>query len=246
MKAAVAVVLTICLASSAIPVVAQNRVLATPGPIARAALREVSRLGTAYGGRQSSDPDWARVRRLAPGTQVTVTVSGSPPAVRYVIAANESDVTALNLTVPAIPSAATSVLRAVASDHPEYFPAAQQGSSFLLDDNVRLGPDGVFVADRKVADLGQVVERITRSDVREISSGMRTRGSIAGAVGGAAGGLLLGYFAAINLAYKQCGDSCTDEKVLMGLSLVGLPVAAGVLGYKAFGRTTSDIIYRAP
>jgi hypothetical protein len=115
-----------------------------------------------------------------------------------------------------------------------------------LDNDVRLGPDGVFVANRKVADLGQVVERIVRSDVREIRTSMRTRGSIIGAVGGAAGGLLLGYLAAVNLAYKQCGDSCTDEKVLIGLSLVGLPVAGGVVGYTALRRQTSETVYRAP
>jgi hypothetical protein len=34
--------------------------------------------------------------------------------------------------------------------------------------------------------------------------------------------------------------------VLIGLSLVGLPVAGGVVGYTAFRRQTSEIVYRAP
>jgi hypothetical protein len=246
MREAIAVALTICLAASAIPVAAQDRIVTTGGPIARAAMREAARLGTAEQVTPSAAADWARVRNLAPGTEIVVAVTGSPAGVRYVIVATDSDLTVLNATEQAVPPAARSVLRDVASEHPEYFAAAQQGSSFMLDNNVRLGPDGVFVANRKVADLGQVVERIVRSEVREIRSSMRPRGSVIGAVGGAAGGLLLGYLAAVNLAYKQCGDSCTDEKVLIGLSLVGLPVAGGVVGYTAFRRQTSETVYRAP
>jgi hypothetical protein len=32
----------------------------------------------------------------------------------------------------------------------------------------------------------------------------------------------------------------------MALSLVGLPIAGGWLGYQANSRTTQDVIYRAP
>jgi hypothetical protein len=62
----------------------------------------------------------------------------------------------LNLTDPALPGTVTRGLRDVASNHPEYF-TAQKG--VFVDQNVRVGPDGVFVAARKVADLGQIVER---------------------------------------------------------------------------------------
>jgi hypothetical protein len=49
--------------------------------------------------------------------------------------------------------------------HPGYFADAQHGGIFLLDKHVRLASDGVFVADQKVADFGQIVENITRTDL---------------------------------------------------------------------------------
>jgi hypothetical protein len=52
--------------------------------------------------------------------------------------------------------------------HPEYFPAAEKGGLFLLESNVRIGRDGVFVAHRKVADLMPLIEQIAREDVTEL------------------------------------------------------------------------------
>jgi hypothetical protein len=66
------------------------------------------------------------------------------------------------------------------------------------------------------------------------------------AVAGAGGGLLLGAFIGTALAFKDCGGGCGDEKFLIGLSVVGLPVALGLLGYHAGGRTVGGMIYRAP
>jgi hypothetical protein len=59
------------------------------------------------------------------------------------------------------------VLRDMAAHHPEYFAAVEKSGAFVQD-NVRIGRDGFFVADRKVADLEQVVETITPNDVREV------------------------------------------------------------------------------
>ena len=42
---------------------------------------------------------------------------------------------------------------------------------------------------------------------------------------------MAGSLIALELGYQQCGDSCSDEKFLMGLSIVGIPVAGGFLGY---------------
>ena len=40
--------------------------------------------------------------------------------------------------------------------------------------------------------------------------------------------------------------SCSDEKFLAGLSVVGLQVALGLLGYYGGGHTVGGMIYRAP
>jgi hypothetical protein len=253
MKAALSLMLIVCLVGTTLPVTAQERVDRTAGPISRAMSLEAVRLATqpaaVDAGQQpgtSPKTDWSRVRTLAPGTTLTVTVQGSQPSTRHFLLADQSELTLLNLTDPTLPASAIRVLVDTASHHPEYFGAAQAGDSFVLDKNMRMGPDGVVVGDRKVADLGAVVERVMRSEVREVSSRGRTGGSVVGATVGAAGGLLLGGLLALNLAYKQCGGSCNDEKALIGLSLIGLPIASGVLGHRAFGRKTTDVIYKVP
>ena len=71
-----------------------------------------------------------------------------------------------------------------------------------------------------------------------------TRGSILGAVIGAAAGGFLGVGTAVALADKQCGQSCADEKALIGLSLVGMPAAGGFLGAKLMPRAKWKDVYR--
>jgi hypothetical protein len=96
----------------------------------------------------------------------------------------------------------------------------------------------------KAPESPDVLQRFPRQDIVAIKSPPRRHGSKIGAAIGAAGGFVLGYAAAVNLAYKQCNGSCSDEKALMALSLVGLPIAGGWLGYQANSRTTEDAIYR--
>ena len=48
------------------------------------------------------------------------------------------------------------------------------------------------------------------------------------------------------LGFKQCGSSCDDEKFLILLSVIGLPIAGGVLGYYGGHHTVEAVIYRAP
>ena len=89
--------------------------------------------------------------------------------------------------------------------------------------------------------------RIPRLEVSEIRKWTGRRGSLLGAVIGAAGGLVLGFGSAIALADKQCGGSCTDERVLIGASLVGMPIAGGLLGYRLpGGNRTLTTIYLKP
>jgi hypothetical protein len=91
--------------------------------------------------------------------------------------------------------------------------------------------------------------RIPRTDVSEIRQWTGRRGSLLGAVIGAAGGFALGYVSAVALAQsdKPCGGSCADEKTLIGASLVGMPIAGGLLGYRLpGGNRTLTTIYLKP
>ena len=91
-----------------------------------------------------------------------------------------------------------------------------------MDQNVRVGPDGVFVAARKVADLGQIVERIARTDVAEVGSPVRTRGSTGWAVSGAAAGFGLGFLA-------FCPGDCGAGSPLRFVAPLLFPIAGGLL-----------------
>jgi hypothetical protein len=59
----------------------------------------------------------------------------------------------------------------------------------------------------------------------------QSRRGVIGAVIGAAAGALLGVGLAIGYATRDCGSSCTDERAMIGVSLIGIPVAGGLAGY---------------
>ena len=88
--------------------------------------------------------------------------------------------------------------------------------------------------------------RVARTDVSEIKRWTGRRGSPLGAVIGAALGIGFGTASALHLAFKQCGGSCADEKLLIAVSLVGMPIAGGFLGYRLPGgnRTLTTIYVR--
>ena len=274
MKAALSLTLILTLVMSALPVTAQQKVtsLEPAGPLGRAVTREAVRLAAAGESTSSSGEavqqggklarsDWSRVRKLAPGTEIVVTVNGSSPAQRYFVAAEESDLTVLNVTEPTLPANVGDVLRDVASNHPEYLLAVRQRGMFVLPKDVRMVPDGVFVADRKVADLRQVVESIARTDIVEIASAVTTTGTrgsrIWSSVGrharigagvGAVLGALLGIAAGSD---SQCRDCIpTGASVAAGALVgagMGLEIGAingAVLG--AFTGKTHNVIYHRP
>lgn len=103
MKSALSLTLIVCLVGSTVPAAAQAPVAADP--IARSITREAARFAAAQQ-NQSADAEWSRVRGLAPGTEVIVTVHGSPPGTRYVVLADTSDLTVLNVADSTLPVAA--------------------------------------------------------------------------------------------------------------------------------------------
>jgi hypothetical protein len=229
-----------------VPAGAESGMTSTPGPIARAIASEAARL-TIDQQAGSADPEWSRVRKLAAGTEIIVTVEGSQPGGRYVVRVDDSNLTVLNVADPALPAAVKPVLRRVASSHPDYLSAAQQGGTFLLEQSVRLRPDGVFVGDRKVADRGQVIETIARDDVAEIKTRRKGRGvwGHLGPLGGYFVGALSGGVVAGIACQAAAGrDRCDSGAFLIGA--LGGGIAGGVYGFRAANRETEDVIYRAP
>ena len=63
-----------------------------------------------------------------------------------------------------------------------------------------------------------------------------SKGAVIGGIVGGVVGAVAGVATSAHLAMRQCGSTCTDEKVLIGVSLVGMPLAGAFLGAKLFGR----------
>ena len=239
MKSALSLTLIVCLVASALPAAAQEQTetrgsfdIRGPAaqtmaerPLTRAAMREALRARS----------DWSRVRKLAPGTEVVVTVRGSKPGKRSLVLADESDLTVLNLTVPTLPRAATRLLQNIASSHdPDVFVGTATSGRFV-DQDVRVAPDGVFVAGRKVADLGQVVEHIARNNVAEIRKPRRFPWHT---LIGASVGFLVG------VMMDRAAD-CKGISDCPNLAVDGI-VFGGALGEMNDRRAASRVIYRAP
>jgi hypothetical protein len=75
---------------------------------------------------------------------------------------------------------------------------------------------------------------LTKREARPADATAAVRQSkrgVIGAVIGAAAGAVLGVGLAIGYATRDCGGSCSDERAMIGVSLIGIPVAAGVAGY---------------
>jgi hypothetical protein len=179
--------------------------------------------------------NWSRVGEIAPAAAIAVTTKGSPAGSRYFVRADEAGVTVLNLTDPALPGAATRVLRRMASQRPENFAAMQESRTFE-EDTVRVGRSGVFVSDRKVADFERVVETLSRNDVTEISGPVVARGSVSGAILGGWLGFGVGVVPALGGATPG----------LAWLLLLGSVTAGAFLGSHWSSHLTEGVIYRAP
>src|SRR5262245_25152826 len=106
---------------------------------------------------------WKRVERFDPGTRVKIKVDGGEPAERYFVQLNDMIVVLLNLSAPDLPKRQ---LLNMAIDNPAWI--AGTSKTTYRDNNLRVGPDGVFVKDKKVAELNQVVEWIPRAKVTAI------------------------------------------------------------------------------
>jgi hypothetical protein len=147
--------------NSAIPPPSQQRPEPTDSRIPLQTWRESVQLPVTRAHR--SIDTWSRLRTLKPGTAITVTVQGGHPTKRYVVLADESNLIVLTVDYPGLPLAAARILRDMATSHSEHF--ATVGVQVFVERDLRMGPSGVFLADQKVADLGQVVERISRTDI---------------------------------------------------------------------------------
>jgi hypothetical protein len=167
LKSTLSITLVMCLIGATLPATAQEQ-RPSARPLAEAVAREAARFTGGTSG-QLGDSAWSRVRELEPGTELAVTVKGSPPSPQHFLAADESSLTVLNAAAKDISASVKQVLIDTAFDHPIYFVLAQQGKTFPLDGGVILTPEGIFVRVQKIAELEQIVMQIALASVAEIS-----------------------------------------------------------------------------
>jgi len=244
MRRIVTLILASCFAGTSPSLHAQ----AQNGIFANAIAHEAARLAREPEVREqqpASSDQWSAVRGIAPAAPIRITTTTGAMTRRFVIA-DEHQVILLQTDDSSVPRSVVGTLVRLAATHPDTLAGVLTGSGTALDRDLRVQHDGVFEGNRKVADLGQILQSVVRDELREIRLAPHFRGSIAGAVGGGAAAFLAAMPIGVALGFKQCGGSCADEQFLMGAAIVGLPAAAAVLGARAFGHTRSEIIYRAP
>jgi hypothetical protein len=236
--------------------------LAAASSVRGSTLHEATRLA-GLSQRPSAESDWSRVRKLKPGTAIVLVektdrrsncgadpgVSGSSVQDRgHVIQTDDSTITVLNLICVVLPPDVRGALRDLAENRPELFLAAERGRRFVLPGGVWIGPAGVFLSGRKVADLGQVIDRVPRDAVLSIAMRRkRTRGSEAQVVQGAVGGFLL---TMVGASGGGTGPNfCTEHRdgcwPVIGM---GSMAGAGLAYLTGNGKTFVDdvVVYRAP
>ena len=98
----------------------------------------------------------------------------------------------------------------------------------------------MFFRGAKLAERGNVIERVAAGDVVSVSLPLGRRGS----AGAAASGVAVGVFGALMLAKYVVGvpETWNGTAVL----IVGIPAASGFAAWYASSEMTEQVIYRAP
>jgi hypothetical protein len=178
--------------------------------------------------------DWARVRQLDASAEIAVSTRRARAAERTFLGVDDTRIVVLNLRSPALSPASGRALRAMAAQHPDVL-LAVPASGALVQDEVRVSREGVFVANRKVAEFGEVVETIARDDVIEIDGPVVARGSVAAATLGGWLGFGVGVVPALGGA-----GAAVAWPILIGTIVLG-----AYLGHHWSSHTTDGIVYKA-
>jgi hypothetical protein len=109
---------------------------------------------------------WKRLQRLDAGTRLKIAVGSAEAVERYFVQLNDAELVVLNLTAKDLPR--RQLLR-MAADNAAWI--AGTSKTTYRDNSVRIGPEGVFVKDQKVAELAAVVEWIPRGQITSVDKG---------------------------------------------------------------------------
>jgi hypothetical protein len=134
--------------------------------------------------------DWQRVRDIKPKSEMFLTTE-SWSAKCTVLVSDDKGLTVMKLNEK-LPFVVTETLREIVSRDPQLLVTlTTTGSRSDAARKVKIGPEGIFVGDKKIAAMSDVVVRVDRADVREVRKRPEGR-SVGRTVGGAFLGLLVG------------------------------------------------------
>jgi hypothetical protein len=119
------------------------------------------------------DFSWSQVQRLSPGTEIMVRKPGVTLPRQLVLGVTDDELKTFAVSDLAVEFAKQ--LRKAAVTHPEYLLEPQPtGTRISLGGRVSLKDSGVFVGDRRVAELQQFIVSIWRSEVDSGSATLST------------------------------------------------------------------------
>jgi hypothetical protein len=209
------------------------------GSIGRSISTEASRL--VHESQTGAAPAaWRAVMRLETETPILVSTASATVRGRFVFA----DDGLLTIFTPAqsgLPADIERRFRAAIDANPSAVAAAAEGGAKLID-AFRIGPDGVFVEGRKVAERADVLRQLRTQDVVTISR-KRRRGDANSAAGSAIVGGLAGCFLGLLMFYDKAGAGAAIGVVAIP---IGSATAAGYAAWRGTSSMTEEVIYRSP
>jgi hypothetical protein len=189
----------------------------------------------------AQDSDWTAVIGLRPGQEVVIRADPATDGPRSFVFANDTELVVLYLRHSSLTDPVRKRLREMSVDQPASLLASRRHVT-VSDGSISVGGGVVSESGRVLVPLHEVLQTVRRGDVREIRI-EHARGSKVGAAVGATAGIVVGLLTAPYWMMKQCGGSCSDEQFMVGVSLVGFPVAGALVGYMP--RKEDVIVYRA-
>jgi hypothetical protein len=108
---------------------------------------------------------WSDMQRVIAGSEVLITARGVDGP-RLFLSADESAILVLNLSIVRLSRKAERELRDLALTYGADLIRREHGE--FVNGDISIAKDGLFVMNRKVADVSEVIQRIDRADVTEL------------------------------------------------------------------------------
>lgn len=192
----------------------------------------------------SSLSNWASVKTLVPGTRISVGVARPDEVQQYFVSATDDTLTVLDLTNRDLPRAARKAVLAVAATQPGLFTAALW--SEVIDGQVRVNQDGVFVKGRRLAAIEDILRTMHRVDVDRISRSTRSQRRSSRDIELPPPPVMYGGTILASGAVAACAERCGGfGGLLLVMGALMGPALAWTMLHDRNNKET-EIVYRAP